>query len=507
MEDYIIEISGLSKSFNGVKALDNVDFCLKKGEIRCLAGENGCGKSTLVKLITGAYTPDDGHNIKINNNFYKKITPKISIDEGIQVIWQDLSLFEFMTVSENIAIGNIVNGNKKIINKKNIDYIAKEQLNKLGVSIDTNIKVSELSVANKQIVAICRALSQNAKVIFMDEPTTALTKNEVDKLLDISMELKKKGISIVFISHKLDEVFKIADNITVIRDSKKIGDFASKELDSKKLSYHMTGKNINYNTYKNNYVVNGESLLKVEKLTKDNMYRNISFELNNGDILGMIGILGSGRTELALSIFGLNGNYDGNIYKKGKKIIINSPQDAIINKISLLPENRLKQGLFLEDSQKNNITATVLKKIASKIGFISDSELNLAEKYVNDMNVNSKDINLQVGKLSGGNQQKVVLGKCLAFDPDILILDSPTVGIDIGSKYEIYEMIQERASNGMGIILISDEIDEILANCNKIAVFAKGKIIKYMDNVDDMDSIKCKLENIMKYGVDNSVKI
>jgi simple sugar transport system ATP-binding protein len=480
MGNTLLLAKNISKSFDGVQALKNVSIEIEKGKIKCLAGENGCGKSTLVKILSGVYTPDEGE-ITIAGKKYSSLTPITAIEEGIQVIYQDLSLFSHMTVAENIAMNKMLYSKKKLVNWDEINRIAKEQLEKIGATLDLQTPIRNLSIANRQLVAICRALSLEAKILFMDEPTAALTKKEVDRLLSIVLGLKEKGISVVFISHKLNEVFQISDSITVIRDGNKIGDFTSDELNPKSLSYYMTGREIGYKRYKK---TNDDSsnILEVKNLSKKGMFEDINFTVNKGDILGITGLLGSGRTEIALSLFGLNPPDSGEVLIENKPVKLSSPAEAMKHGIALLPEDRLSQGLFLESSTKTNITVTILDKLKSSLGIVDkNKEKEISINAVKNVNVNNKNIDLHVKKLSGGNQQKIVLGKWMVTDPKLFILDTPTVGVDIGSKSEIYEKIQESAANGMGIIIISDEIEEILANCNKAIIMHEGKIVEYLD--------------------------
>lgn len=490
----ILETKHIYKSFVGVQALKDINIKINKGEIHCFAGENGCGKSTLIKNISGVYTPDSGEMI-LNGKKYQKITTKQAMDEGVQVIYQDLSLFPHLTVAENIAIGKIQNSKKTIINWKEIYQIAEEQLRKIGVSIDLHLKVSELSIANKQIVAICRALAQNAKLLFMDEPTTALTKKEVDRLLEIMVDLKKRGMAIVFISHKLDEVFSVADMITIFRNGEKIGDYKSDELDKKSLSYYMTGREVDYPKYIRT-VKDDNVILEVDNLTRQGQYEQISFQVRKGDIIGLIGRLGAGRTELALSLFGLNPVSSGTIKIEGKEVVINSPQKAKECNIALLPEDRFTQGLFMDREIKQNISSGVLPEISNK-GIDLKKEVEIANQYIEQLKVRTPSCETVVGTLSGGNQQKVVIGKWLATSPKIFIMDNPTVGIDIGAKAEIYEQIHHFANKGMSVIFISDEIPEILANCNKILVLSEGKQIAYFDE-NDLETEDMLLEEKIK---------
>ena len=480
----ILSASNISKSFIGVRALNNIDITINAGEIHCLAGENGCGKSTLVKCISGVYTPDEG-TIQIEGQTCGSMTPIEAMNHGIQVIYQDLSLFQHMTVSENIAISKLKFENTKIINWKTIKAIAKEQLDKIGVTMDLDETVGEISMANKQMVAICRALAQNAKILFMDEPTTALTKTEVSHLMKVMLELKKKGLAIVFISHKLDEVFEVADKITIFRNGNKIGDFNSSDLDEKSLSYYMTGREIEYPRYHRTYKDN-TPILSVEHLTRKGQYEDMSLTVRPGDIIGLTGLLGSGRTELAMSLFGLNKTQAGVIKVNGKEVDINSPMVAKKYGIALLPEDRSREGLFIERKIKENISAPIIDTICKK-GIVNRKKENeIAEKYVEELKVRTPSIETVVGTLSGGNQQKVVISKWIATSPKVFIMDTPTVGIDIGSKAEIYEQIHKFADEGMAIILISDEIQEVMANCNRVLVMAHGKCVVELSEEDLM---------------------
>ena len=480
----ILSASNISKSFIGVRALNNIDITINAGEIHCLAGENGCGKSTLVKCISGVYTPDEG-TIQIEGQTCGSMTPIEAMNHGIQVIYQDLSLFQHMTVAENIAISKLKFENTKIINWKTIKAIAKELLDKIGVTMDLDETVGEISMANKQMVAICRALAQNAKILFMDEPTTALTKTEVSHLMKVMLELKKKGLAIVFISHKLDEVFEVADKITIFRNGNKIGDFNSSDLDEKSLSYYMTGREIEYPRYHRTYKDN-TPILSVEHLTRKGQYEDMSLTVRPGDIIGLTGLLGSGRTELAMSLFGLNKTQAGVIKVNGKEVDINSPMVAKKYGIALLPVDRSREGLFIERKIKENISAPIIDTICKK-GIVNRKKENeIAEKYVEELKVRTPSIETVVGTLSGGNQQKVVISKWIATSPKVFIMDTPTVGIDIGSKAEIYEQIHKFADEGMAIILISDEIQEVMANCNRVLVMAHGKCVVELSEEDLM---------------------
>lgn len=478
----ILQLSGVNKHFAGVHALRDIDFALKKGEIHCLAGENGSGKSTLVKIVTGVYEPDSGE-IFVNGNTFSKLHPIASMQQGIQVIYQDLALFTHMSIAENIAINKIRQSGKRLVRQQEIKTIARQQLDRIGVNLDLNRTIQESSMGNRQITAICRALALDAKILFLDEPTTALTNHEVERLLKILVELKSDGLSIVFISHKLDEVFQVSDSITILRDGVKVGVFPAKQIDQKQLVYYMTGRNIEYPKYKKQ---EGETapILSVKNLS-GNRFSNIFLEVQEGDIVGLAGLLGSGRTEFALSLFGLNPPSEGFITLAGKEYTPKSTQNAKERGIALLPEDRLVQGLFLEKNIQENMSSSVLEKLEKSLNRIDvQKETEYAERIVKEIRVKTPSLTTLIKNLSGGNQQKAVLGKWIITGPKLFIMDSPTVGIDVGSKAEIYEIIQALAREGMGIILISDEAEEIVANCNKVVVFAQGKIKTILSEED-----------------------
>lgn len=478
----VLEVKNLSKSFIGVQALKDISLTIRAGEIHCLAGENGCGKSTLVKSISGVYTPDLGEII-LNGHSYHSLTPVQAMHEGVQVIYQDLSLFSHMSAAENIAIGRLKFENRAFVNWKEIHRIAEEQLRKIGVEMDLTRPVGELSMANRQLTAILRALAQNAKILFMDEPTTALTKKEVERLLHIMEDLKEKGLAIVFISHKLDEIFSVADTITIFRDGEKIGDFESSELNERKLSYYMTGREVEYPRYHRTRKET-EEILELRDLGRRGQYENISLKVRPGDIIGLTGLLGAGRTEIAMSLFGLNPVHKGSVYIDKREVRLRSPMEAKRHGIALVPEDRFRQGLFIERKIKENISSVILDRISTRGILNRKEEALMAQTYVDTLKVRTPSIDTVVGTLSGGNQQKVVIAKWTAAKPRVFIMDTPTVGIDIGSKSEIYEQIHSFARDGMAVILISDEIQEILANCNRVLVLAEGKEVAFLEEED-----------------------
>ncbi|MFY9303371.1 MAG: sugar ABC transporter ATP-binding protein [Atribacterales bacterium] len=484
MAEELLKIQNVSKSYAGVRALDNVNMSIGKGEVHCLVGENGSGKSTLIKIIAGVVKPDEGEII-INGKTFRNLRPIDSINEGIQVIYQDLSLFPNLSVAENISLNQLIVEKRRLINWKEIKDIAKKELSNINREINLSERVENLSIANKQLVAICRALIQNAKLIIMDEPTTAITKREIDYLLSVILDLKKRGISTLFVSHKLSEVLQIAERVTVLRDGKKIGDYSADELDYDTLSFYMSGKEVVSSPFSYEEKHGREPMLEVKNLSKKGDFKDISFKLKPGEIIGVIGPLGSGRTELALSLFGLNKPDSGEIYVNGQLVRMDSPQKAISLGLSYLPEDRLHQGLFLRQSVQNNLVVTILKKLLNKFKLLDhNKKYKYAKEWVNRLSINVPSLEAAAQALSGGNQQRLVIAKWLATDPKIFILDSPTVGIDIASKNNIHNIIKQLAREGMGIIMISDEAPEIFRNCNRIMVMIDGSIVRELNTVD-----------------------
>jgi len=481
MTNTLISAERISKTFPGVRALDNFSISIEKGSIHSLCGENGSGKSTLIKVFAGVHQPDKGSIIKFEGEDFQHNKSIDAIRKGIQIIYQDLSLFNNLTVAENISINQTIENKVKIINWKKIRLIAEESMNKIAVKLNPKLLIGNLSIANKMLVAICRAITDNVKLLIMDEPTSALTKDEVEVLFSVLRNLKDHGISILFVSHKLEEVLEIADVVTVVRDGKTVGTYDTDDLTINKLITYMIGREISNSikSSKINPVADRKKLFEVKKLSKKGNFKDISFELLKGDILGIVGPLGAGRTELASSIFGIEPYDSGEIYIKGKIVKIKSNQIAIKSGINLVPEDRLKHGLIFDQTIGSNIIISVYDRLLNKIKLISETKKNnITSRQIKDFDIKCNSADELIQSLSGGNQQRAVLAKCLATDPEILILDNPTVGVDVGAKFRIYEIIKKLADRGMGIILISDEIPEIMINCNKVIVMKKGKIIK-----------------------------
>lgn len=479
MGDYLLAARDIHKYFSGVHALDGVTLEIKPGEIHCLAGENGCGKSTLIKIISGVYQSDGG-KIEFDGEELKKITPIDAIKRGIQVIYQDFSIFPNLTVMENLAINSQLVENKKLVNWKRMRSIAQEAIQRIGFQVDLDAILGTLSVAEKQMVAICRALMFNARLIIMDEPTTALTKKEVQALFKVILQLKEQGIAILFVSHKLDEVFEISERFTVFRSGKLIVTGNTRDLDDKKFSYYMTGREFEDKCFVPENVTK-EAVMEVSDLSLPGSFENISFSVKGGEILGVTGLLDSGRTELALSLFGISPAKSGTIKIHGKPVVIDSPQTAMKNGIGFVPEDRLSEGLFLPQSIGDNIIISEIDTLTSSKLLDKDKCRSEIEKWVKELEIKTPNPDNPASTLSGGNQQRIVLAKWLACEPEILILNGPTVGVDIGSKHDIHGILQKLAKQGMAVIIISDDLPEVLENCSRLLILKDGRLAGEMD--------------------------
>ncbi len=492
MANALVKLTGISKSFAGVKALQNIDWVINEGETRCLAGENGGGKSTLIKVISGFYTPDEGE-IEINGKVYKNLTPQQAIKEGIQIIYQDFSVFPNLTVAENIALSAERLDKKKFVNWKRVKERAQEGLNLIDVDIDLDALVGDLSVANKQLVAICRALLQNAKVLIMDEPTTALTRKEVDSLFAVVRDLQKKGIAIVFVSHKLEEVFEIADKLTILRNGRKVIEGEMSEFDREKFIHYMTGKNIDESRHEST-AKNETPVMRLESVGIKDLFADVSLNLYPGEILGITGLLGSGRSELARALFGLERMTDGKLFIEDKQVVLKSVKDAIKVGIGYVPEDRLTEGLFLQHTISRNTVAATIDTNLNNYKLIDDQKVNdETSRWIDELKIKTPTGELPAQTLSGGNQQKVVLAKWLATNPKVLILNCPTVGIDIGSKADIYAYTRQLAKNGIGVIIISDDIPEVLQNCDRVLIMKKGRIVDEVRTAELDDATLSKM--------------
>lgn len=470
-----LEMSGISKRFGGVHALRGVDLALEVGEVHCLVGENGSGKSTLIKIISGVEAAEPGGRIVISGKEYPKLNPVYSTHCGIQVIYQDLSLFPNLTVAENIAMAHHLGGIHSV-NWASMRATAKATMAKIGVEFDPDAKVSELSIAGRQLVAICRALAADAKLLIMDEPTASLTRHEVNALIELVSELKRTGICVVFVSHRLDEVLEIAERVTVLRDGAKVGTFAADTIDGRKLSQLMTGKSFEYQIQAPELAA-GPVVLEVKGLGREGEYEDVSLQLRAGEVVGLTGLLGSGRTELALSLFGMKPPDRGTIALDGRPIALRTNAEAIDRGIAYVSEDRLTLGLILHQSVTANVTLTVLERLAGAFGLIAArARQNHVARWVAELGIKVSNPANAVKTLSGGNQQRIVLAKWMATNPRVLILDSPTVGVDISAKDGIYEIIRRLARDGVAVLMISDEIPEVLYHSHRVLVMREGRL-------------------------------
>ena len=482
-QEYLLEMTGIHKRFGGVHALNDVTLRVRPGKVMCLAGENGCGKSTLVKIISGVYTKDEG-TVTFEGKEITKINPAEATRLGIQVIYQDLSIFPNLTVRENLAINSEITAGRKLVNRKRWDETARAALAKVGCDIDLDAKMGDLNVASKQLVAICRAMLFNAKLIIMDEPTTALTKKEVDALFVTVRQLRDAGIAIMFISHKTDEIFEISDDVCIMRSGINVYTGETKALTRKQYTKYLTGRDIedDYFVPKN---ISEEPVLEVKNLSIDHRVKDVSFDLRKGEILGITGLLGSGRTELALALFGLEKPTAGEIVLNGKSVKIKNPIAAQKLRIGYVPEDRLTEGLCLAQPIADNIALSSLKRLGKALGFLKRKDIiDEGWKWQETFHIKTDDVRKNASTLSGGNQQKIVLAKWLANDLDVLILNGPTVGVDVGAKQDIHALVHELANQGLAVIIISDDLPEVVVNTSRVLVMKEGAIVGEMTGDD-----------------------
>ena len=474
---------GVSKSFAGVHALHEVDFAVDAGEVVCLAGENGSGKSTLVKVLAGVVTSDAGE-IEVDGRARPSWAPIDAVRAGFEVIYQDFSLFPNLTVAENIAFNGQLSEGRRLISWRDVRRTAEQGLKMVGVAAPLDALVEDLSVADKQVVAIARALVQGARLIAMDEPTTALTAREVQSLLDVVRRLKRDGVAVIFISHKLAEIFAVCERIVVLRNGVKVADGPASGFDMASLSQHMLGRRLEQRAVARARA-SGPELLRLEAFGRDGQFRDVSFSLRAGEVLGVTGLLGSGRTALAKALFGLAPADQGQMFVGGRLARVASPLDAIRLGVGYVPADRLTEGLFLPQSIARNIVVTSLDRLTDASGILSRARMRgLVDDWVRRLRVATPDAELPAKSLSGGNQQKAMLARWLARSPRILILNGPTVGVDVGSKAEIHAIIAGLAAEGMGVIVISDDIPELLAACDRILVMQSGRVTEEVARAD-----------------------
>lgn len=480
MPDALVTLDGVTKTYSGITALDGVSLSIAAGEAVCLAGENGSGKSTLIKILAGVEQPDHGR-IAFAGTPQGALNPRLSAASGIKVIFQDFSLFPNLSVAENIAFSAEIGAGARLYRRARIRDLATRTLARIGVDIPLDVAVETLSVAHKQLVAICRALATQARLIIMDEPTTALTEREVRVLLGIIRRLKADGVAVLFVSHKLAEVLEVCEHVVVLRNGQKVAEGPATDFDAASLTRHMTGRDV-AGTPPAPLPADAPVLMQVDSLTKHGACTDISFTLHAGEVLGISGLLGSGRTALAKALFGLVAPDRGTITLNGQRVPTGNPLAAAEAGIGYVPEDRLTEGLFLTQSIVQNIAIGRLDAHGNAAGVLDLPALMAeARDWLKRLSIKTTTPDAPVRSLSGGNQQRVVLARWMARSPRVLILNGPSVGVDVGSKSEIHGIIASLAAQGLGVIVISDDLPEVLATCHRVLVMKSGRITEEFD--------------------------
>jgi ribose transport system ATP-binding protein len=484
----VVEMNDISKSFFGVKVLDNVSFAVTSGEIHALAGENGAGKSTLMKILQGVYTLDSGE-IQVAGEKASIHSFQDARKYGIGMVFQEFSLVPELSVAQNIFLDREHKNRFHLFDEKETIRQSKLVMEELGLDIDVTAKVSSLGRAFQQLTEIAKAIAGDAKILILDEPTASLAKEEVDALFKVLKQLTARGVSIVYISHRMDEIYRICDRITILRDGKKIAVSLLSEISPQEIIAHITGrKDVEMLTHEGKSVLRSSTpIFEASGIKVGSRVNNVSFKLYPGEILGLAGLMGSGRTELVRAIFGLDKKDGGALKIDGQEVVIKNPREAIAHGFALIPEDRRRQGLVMEHSVKQNILAANLSSL-SHLNFLSFSKINnVVQDSIESFEVRPSDANREVRLLSGGNQQKVVIAKWMATNPKIVLMDEPTVGVDIGTKVEIMKLVRSIAAEGKSVILISSELPELLGVCDRILVIRKGEIAEELDRKDVRD--------------------
>lgn len=481
--EYLLNVEGIRKEFPGVVALDDVSFRLRRGTVHALMGENGAGKSTLMKILAGIYTPDKGE-VRLKGADIRLKSPLDALENGIAMIHQELNLMPFMTVAENIWIRREPKNRFGFVDHGEMRRITARLFDRLKIKIDPEIEVRHLSVANRQMVEIAKAVSYESDVLIMDEPTSALTEREVAHLFEIIRDLRSQGIGIVYITHKMNELFEIADEFSVFRDGKYIGTHASSDVTRDDIIRMMVGREITQMFPKEEVPI-GDVMLSVNNLTLDGVFRDVSFDVRAGEILGIAGLVGSGRSNVAETLFGVTPASSGTIAIDGKTVSIDSPNTAIRNRMAFLTEDRKDTGCLLILDVLENMQIAVLQDRFVKGGFVTEKDITAAcEEMSRKLRVKTPNLQERIENLSGGNQQKVLIGRWLLTNPRILILDEPTRGIDVGAKAEIHRLVTELARNGVAVIMISSEMPEVLGMSDRIMVMHEGRVTGILDRAE-----------------------
>lgn len=486
-EEYVLELQHIRKEYPGVVALKDVSLEVKKGEILALIGENGAGKSTLIKTCSGAVIPTSG-KIVVNGKEFTSMSPKLAAENGIAIIYQEFNNVRELSAAENLFLGNPIRKGI-LIDKKAMEREAEKAFAQLGIKINPKTLVGDLTVGYQQMIEIAKAIKQDAQVLIMDEPSAPLTSAEVQSMFKVCELLKSKGVSIIYISHRLEEIFYLSDRIVVLRDGEYIKTLTTKDSHVDELIHLMVGRDLKESYPKRKDCIKDEIVLDLQNVT-GNGDKNISLQLRKGEVLGLGGLVGAGRTELAQMIFGAAKKTSGKIIFKGKEINPKTPRQAIDYGIALVPEDRKRHGALLGVSIKNNINMPIYKKISRASVIHSKKEYEIADKYKQEMSIKTPNLQQLVKNLSGGNQQKVILGKWLAANSELIIFDEPTRGIDVGAKFEIYKLINDMVENGKTVLLISSEMEELMGMSDRIIILAEGEITGELRKEDfDQDSI------------------
>ncbi|GAA5658013.1 MULTISPECIES: sugar ABC transporter ATP-binding protein [Brucella/Ochrobactrum group] len=486
--DYLLEVEGIRKEFPGVVALDNVQFRLRPGTVHALMGENGAGKSTLMKIIAGVYTPDEGQ-IRLRGEYISLKSPRDALERGIAMIHQELALMNFMTVAENIWIRREPTNSIGLIDHAEMADRTRTLFKQLKIDIDPLADVHTLTIAQRQMVEIAKAVSYESGVLIMDEPTSALTETEVEHLFDIIRDLRSRGIGIVYITHKMNELFEIADEFSVFRDGSYVGTHASSDVTRDDIIRMMVGREIT-NMFPKEKAEIGDVILSVNGLTLRGVFHDISFDLRRGEILGVAGLVGSGRSNVAEALFGVTPATSGSIRINGRETDIRAPSDAMREGMALLTEDRKETGCFLPLSILENMQIAALQENYAHAGFVDERGLTLqCEEMRKTLRVKTPNLDERIENLSGGNQQKVLIARWLMTQPEILILDEPTRGIDVGAKAEIHRLISQLAQRGVAVIMISSELPEVLGMSDRILVMHEGHMTGILDRAD-ADQVK-----------------
>lgn len=479
MNEIVLEMKNIKKSFSGVHALKGIDFSLKKGEVHALLGENGAGKSTLIKTLGGIYRPDEGTiTIRGSQVVIDKVTT--AREYGIGIIHQEIVLVPHLSVAKNIYLGREPLTRGGILDEKRMITEAHTMISRLGLSIDVTRPVEELTIAQQQMVEIVKAISFNAKILVMDEPTSSLSEEEVEKLFETIGKLKTHNVSIIYISHRMEELFRISDRITVIRDGLYVGTKDTDKTNTHELVAMMVGRNLeSFYTRTYNKLEGAPVVLDVKHLSSKGYFEDVSFSVRRGEVIGFAGLVGAGRSEIMMSIFGCPPQRSsGTVLLNGEEVHFTNSLQAIRKGIGFVPEDRKKQGLVLSNSVGYNITLASLRFLMKGISISKNKRQAIIDKHIKKLMIKTSSADAEVSSLSGGNQQKVVIAKWLATQPSLLILDEPTRGVDVGAKYEIYTIINQLASEGIAIIFISSELPEIINMCDSVCVVRAGKIVK-----------------------------